>query len=340
MGGPQHFLTIEGIEPEWLEEHIRRALLVKKAFKKRRTDPTQWDKIRTLCVGLVMYVLFLEASTRTYGSFVSAFTRLGGQVIPTQNGRKLSSFAKNESDVHAGRVSSGYCDIMAIRHDQAGGVARMATLSKEPVISAGDGNREHPTQALLDCTTIVEEFGNQNHADLTLTVVGDLLNGRTVHSLLELMRAMFGTPIGLVSKVRLVSTPDLALPEELIAALIEAGLEVEEHHELTIDVLSDTDVLYMTRIQTERFAWRKRLTYRFKRSHRKCYLTTELVDAMPGTGIIMHPLPCNAELPPDLDTHPKSRFFQQSDNGVFSRMVLILTLLGLLSQLDEALEGV
>ena len=266
-----------------------------------------------LLKGKILANLFYEPSTRTSSSFTSAMERLGGSVIPI-NEVKYSSVSKGESLPDTVRTLECYADVIVIRHPEVGSAAQAAKAARKPVINAGDGIGEHPTQALLDTFTIREELG---HLDgLTVTLLGDLKHGRTVHSLARLLS---------LYKVRLnyVSPDILRMPPELIDELKAKGVEQSEYAKLD-KPLPETDVLYVTRVQKERFA--DEATYE---SVRGAYVIDPAVmQPARQRMIVMHPLPRVGEIASEFDDDPRAAYFRQMEYGLYIRMALLAMVLG------------
>lgn len=276
------------------------------------------DKIKSkkynpgLLSGKIMATLFYEPSTRTRLSFESAMIRLGGKVISTENAGEFSSAAKGETLEDTIRVINSYADLIVLRHPKPGASEIAAKYSTVPIINAGDGEGEHPTQALLDAYTIFSRI-KSNH--LTISLVGDLKFGRTIHSLSYLM--------SLYPKIKMifVSPKSLALPQKFKDDLFKKSINFEETEDFT-DALSKTDVVYMTRIQKERF--------KDKESYRQ-YFGKYIIDKnvsvfLKKNAFIMHPLPRVNEISADLDRDPRSIYFEQARNGVYTRMALLMIL--------------
>ena len=263
--------------------------------------------------GKVLANLFYEPSTRTSSSFTSAMERLGGSVIPI-NEVKYSSVAKGEDLEDTVRTLECYSDVIVLRHPEQGSAATAAAAVKIPLINAGDGIGEHPTQALLDYVTVRKE---QSGVDgLTITMLGDLKNGRTVHSLARLLS---------LYKVRLnyVSPEILRMPLEIIGELSAKGVQQVEFDRLE-PVLSETDVLYVTRIQKERFADSAEYD-----SVKGAYvITPDVLKTAKQSMSIMHPLPRVGEIAKSVDTDPRAAYFRQMKNGLHLRMVLLAGVLG------------
>lgn len=267
---------------------------------------------RRLLDDRVVATLFFEPSTRTRLSFEAAANRLGARVI-TMSDPAASSTSKGETLDDTARIVERYADLIVLRHPQDGAAQAVAALVKVPVINAGDGTGEHPTQALLDLFTIRQERGQLDGQRVAL--IGDLRNGRTVHSLSRLL-TRFECPM------LLVSPPGLALPPALLAELqaLGANIVVTEFD----DALTRADVVYVTRIQKERFVDMAQYE-RVRGSYR---LTSDTVRQLAPTATIMHPLPRVDEIAADVDALPNAAYFRQAGNGVPIRMALLALLLG------------
>ena len=266
-----------------------------------------------LLKGKILANLFYEPSTRTSSSFTAAMERLGGSVIPI-NEVKYSSVAKGESLPDTVRTLECYADVIVLRHPEVGSAAIAARAATKPVINAGDGIGEHPTQALLDAFTIREEIG---HLDgLPVTLLGDLKHGRTVHSLARLLS---------LYKVKLnyVAPEILRMPSELIEELNAKGIEQKEY--TTLDqVLPATDVLYVTRVQKERFT--DEAVYESVKS--AYVIDPKVMKAAKERMIVMHPLPRVGEISPEFDDDPRAAYFRQMEYGLYVRMALLAMVLG------------
>jgi aspartate carbamoyltransferase catalytic subunit len=264
--------------------------------------------------GKIMTALFYEPSSRTFGSFVAAMQRLGGGFIPLQ-GMVYSSVSKGESLEDTVATFSNYSDIIVIRHPHVGSAGMAADASDKPVINAGDGNGEHPTQALLDFFTIADHFGSVDGK--TVTLVGDLLNGRTVHSLTTLLS------LYKPKAIRFVSPNELRMPAEYVTMLKEKGIQIDET-ELLDDVLNDSDILYVTRVQKERF----RDLDVYERLKHRYIVTKDTLSSVKKDAILMHPLPRVGEIALDVDTDPRALYIKkQIPNGMYVRMALLSLLL-------------
>eukprot|EP00871_Galdieria_phlegrea_P003619 jgi/Galph1/4258/GphlegSOOS_G2929.1 len=267
-----------------------------------------------LLKGKVLATLFYEPSTRTSSSFAAAMQRLGGSVLPIQEITRNSSVAKGESLSDTVRTISCYSDVIAIRHFQMGAAQTAAMVAGKPVINAGDGIGEHPTQALLDIFTIREELGTVN--GLTISFVGDLKNGRTVHSL-ALLLSLYHV------RIRYVSPEGLRMPEDVLEKIASKGIDQREYRDLN-DILAETDVLYVTRIQKERLT-----SVEEYEKWKGCYvITPKVLTRAKEQMIVMHPLPRIDEISPQVDQDPRAVYFRQMEYGMFVRMALLAMVLG------------
>jgi len=264
--------------------------------------------------GLIMASLFLEPSTRTRLSFEAAMLRLGGDVISVAEGSS-SSAAKGESISDAIRTVDGYADVIVLRSPVKGAAQEAATAAEVPVINGGDGSGQHPTQALLDMYTIRRERGRCE--GLSVVLAGDLLHGRTVHSLAYLL-ALYG------NHIHLVAPEGLGVPEEIKRELKDSyGADLAESQDLA-GALRDCDVVYMTRLQKERFS--DQASYeKYKGSY---ILTAGMLERAVRKPTIMHPLPRVNEIHPEVDALPNAAYFRQAHYGVPVRMALLAMVLG------------
>ena len=266
-----------------------------------------------LLQGKILANLFYEPSTRTSSSFTAAMQRLGGQVIPINN-VQYSSVSKGESLPDTVRTLECYADVIVIRHPEVGAAATAAYYADKPVINAGDGIGEHPTQALLDLFTVQEEL--QRIDGLTVVMVGDLRYGRTVHSLTKLL---FNYDVTFV----FVSPDILRLPADLIEAVEASGHSCRQVQDLN-SVIGEADVLYMTRVQRERFTD----LAEYDRVKDYFIVDQELMARARRKMIIMHPLPRVGEISYAMDDDPRAAYFRQMRNGMYIRMALLAALLG------------
>ena len=263
--------------------------------------------------------LFYEPSTRTRLSFEAAMLNLGGHVLgfPSEN---VSSATKGESVADTIRVVSCYADIVAMRHPKEGAPLRASRYSRIPVINAGDGGHQHPTQTLTDLMTIRRRMGRLD--DLTIGLCGDLKFGRTVHSLIMAMRHFSPT-------FHFVAPKELAMPAEYKLYCKEHGIKYEEHTEFTEDTIADADILYMTRVQKERFSD----LMEYERVKNVYILRNDMLAKAKPNMKILHPLPRVNEINYDVDSNPHAYYIQQAGNGLYAREAIFCDVLGI--SLDE-----
>lgn len=278
------------------------------------------EKALDLLSGKVLATLFFEPSTRTRFSFETAMLRLGGGVISNYTMSESSSIKKRESLYDTGKTVSRFADVIAMRHPMAGAVRELALGAEVPVINAGDGSADHPTQGLLDIYTIHKKFGH--FGGLTYGLVGDLKNSRVVHSQLTLLKN-FG-PAEARPKFICVAPHGLELPEELKEELKKTGCEIHETTDLE-EVIGAFDVLSNTRIQEERFESKEAFE-----KYRGIYkITPELLRGAKKDMIILDPLPrVDGQLAVSVDSDPRAKYFEQVQNGVAVRMALLALVLG------------
>ena len=273
------------------------------------------DKYAHVCDGKKLATCFYEPSTRTRLSFVAAMLNLGGSVLGFSEASS-SSAAKGESVSDTIRVISCYADICAIRHPKEGAPMVAASKSLIPVINAGDGGHQHPTQTLTDLLTIRSLHGNLN--GFTIGLCGDLKFGRTVHSLIRALLRYNNVHFVFISP------EELRIPDYIIDELNEQNATYEEVIKLD-DVIGKLDILYMTRVQRERF-FNEEDYVRLKDFY---VLTKEKLDMAKKSCIVLHPLPRVNEISVEVDDDPRACYFKQAQYGVYVRMALIMTLLGL-----------
>lgn len=266
-----------------------------------------------LMKGYVLATLFFEPSTRTRLSFEAAMHRLSGNVIGFSSAESTST-AKGETLIDTIRTVDQYADIIAMRHPQLGSAKEAASVAKAPVLNGGDGAGQHPTQALLDLYTIKRERGDVNGT--TIVLCGDLKNGRTVHAGVELYKHYKCNLI-------MVAPEQLKMPADIVSKLRGYGVQISETTSLE-DALAQGDVLYMTRIQKERFAD----PAEYERLKGSYILTREMVERIRPDVTILHPLPRVNEIATDVDSLPSAAYFRQVGNGVFIRMALIALVMG------------
>ena len=294
------------------------------------------EKITRVLEGAILGNMFFEPSTRTRISFGASFNLLGGNVREiTEVGS--SSLAKGESLADTAQVLSGYSDIIVLRHPENGSVQKFADSSRVPVINAGDGSNEHPSQALLDLYTIEKELSlnNKNLDNLRIALVGDLKYGRAVHSLCKILSKFSNV------NMNLVSPGELRLPKDLLNQLNEAQVGVIQTENLE-EGISEVDIIYVTRVQEERFKNKEDANkYRGLLSLNQSIYTA---NCEPNT-VIMHPLPRDSrsdanELDRDLYENPNLAIFRQADNGVVIRMAIFALVLGVENKILETAKSV
>jgi len=263
--------------------------------------------------GKLLANLFYEPSTRTSSSFTAATQRLGGNVIQINN-VTFSSVSKGEELRDTIRTMGSYSDAIVLRHPDEGSADIAAEVSEKPIINAGDGIGEHPTQALLDIFTIVEELGTID--GLTVTMLGDLKYGRTVHSLAKLL-ALYDV------KLHFVAPDLLKAPNALVDSLIESGVGPCKHVDLD-SIISETDVLYVTRVQQERFVDQSV----YEKVNRSYAVNIDTMDIAKERMIVMHPLPRVDEISRAVDEDPRAAYFRQMEYGMYVRMALLALVFG------------
>ncbi|MEI6274863.1 MAG: aspartate carbamoyltransferase [Prolixibacteraceae bacterium] len=268
-----------------------------------------------LLKGKVIATLFFEPSTRTRLSFETAINRLGGKIIGFSDSNS-SSVSKGESLHDTIRMVSNYADMIIMRHPLEGSARYAAEVSDVPVINAGDGANQHPSQTLLDMYSIMKTQGRLD--DINLFMVGDLKYGRTVHSLLMAM-SQFQNPI-----FNFVAPPELAMPDEYKLFLSNRGIRYFEHLEFN-EIINQADIIYMTRVQKERFID----PVEYEKVKNVYILKNEMLENTKPNVKILHPLPRINEIHTNVDTNPKAYYFTQARNGVFTRMAIISHLLNL-----------
>jgi aspartate carbamoyltransferase catalytic subunit len=267
---------------------------------------------RPVFKGKVVATIFFEPSTRTRLSFETAANRLGARVVGFSDADN-TSVSKGETLKDTIMMISNYADLIVMRHPKEGSARYAAEISRVPIINAGDGANQHPSQTLLDMYSIQKTQGRLDN--LTITMVGDLKYGRTVHSLLQAM-SHFNT------RFKFIAPPELRMPEEYKHYLSERGLSFTEHTELAENI-NDADILYMTRVQRERFSD----PIEYEKVKNVYVLKNSLLKDTKPNMKILHPLPRVNEISADVDDNPKAYYFEQARNGVFARMAIIHYLL-------------
>jgi len=272
------------------------------------------DPVRKLLEGKVIATLFFEPSTRTRLSFESAINRLGGKIVGFSDAG-VSSVSKGETLHDTIRMVSNYSDLIVMRHPIEGSARYASEISSVPVINAGDGANQHPTQTLLDLYSIRKTQGTLDN--LNIFMVGDLKYGRTVHSLMMAMSRWNTT-------FNFISPEELKMPEEFKLYLENLGLKYYEHLDFT-DIISRADIIYMTRVQKERFSD----PIEYEKVKNVYVLKNAMLANTKPNMRILHPLPRVNEIHTDVDTNPKAYYFEQALNGVFTRQAILCSLLGI-----------
>ena len=291
---------------DYNKEEILKILELAAEFEK---NPSQ-----NILKGKVIATLFFEPSTRTRLSFESAINRLGGRVVGFIDSSS-SSVTKGETLKDTIKTVSNYCDLIIMRHPLEGSAKYASEVATVPVINAGDGANQHPTQTLLDLYSIIKT--QETLDDLNIFLVGDLKYGRTVHSLLMAM-SHFKTIFNFISP------EELKMPDEYKLFLENLGLKYYEHTDFT-EIISRADIVYMTRVQQERFSD----PMEYEKVKNIYVLRNHMIRNTKPNMRILHPLPRVNEIHPDVDESEKAYYFQQALNGVFTRQAIISSILGL-----------
>jgi aspartate carbamoyltransferase catalytic subunit len=301
MDGLRHIISIRDLDRDWIDRLIAEA----RKMQEREFDPAALR-------GRIIALLFFEPSTRTRMSFEAAMARLGGTSINIGS-VEVSSMAKGETLADTIRVVSGYVDAIVLRHPREGAARLAGEFARVPVINAGDGAGQHPSQTLLDLYTIRESMRLDG---IEVGLLGDLRYGRTAHSLVHAL-SLYETTI------HTITPKGLDLPSALVTELAERGVEVIEHRDLD-DIIRSLDVLYVTRIQRERFPDTASY-FDVASSYR---ITPEMLTGVKDRLIVLHPLPRIDEIDPRVDCLPYARYFEQARNGVPVRMAMLKEVMG------------
>jgi aspartate carbamoyltransferase catalytic subunit len=299
----RNLIDLEDISLEDIDEIIHLAGMIK-------ANPSIFTDA---CHGKIMATLFYEPSTRTQMSFKTAMLRLGGEVIGFDNPSN-ASVSKGESLKDTVRVVSNYADVLVMRNPIEGSAYAASLYSKSPVINAGDGGHLHPTQTLADLVTLSHEKGRLS--DLTIGLCGDMKNGRTVHSLVKALSKYKN------NKFVMISTPELQMPEYIIDILKKSGCEYSFSSSLE-EAISSLDVLYMTRIQQERFKSEEE----YERQKGVYVLDEEKMKLAKKDLVVLHPLPRVDEITVGVDDDSRAKYFEQTEYGMYARMALIILML-------------
>lgn len=305
----QDILSLDQFDKKSIKKLFLTIDKIKKLFSSKR--------ILNLLKGKIITLLFFEPSSRTFASFSSACKRLGGQTIEYQNPLQTSSTIKGESFSDTIQVFEQYCDLIIMRHPETGAAKKAADIASVPVVNAGDGSGEHPTQTLLDLYTVYEKFGRLNN--LVILIGGDLLYGRTVHSLLK------GLSIYKNNLVYLLSPKNLCLPKELFNEIKNREVKLIEIYSEN-DIPRNCDFWYWTRVQKERFS----NIDDYEKVKNKFVITPELLEKKGNQKmIIMHPLPRVGEITIEVDKDPRAYYLRcQIKNGLLTRMALLSLIFG------------
>lgn len=303
-----HVLSTEKFNKVEVEKILFRTEIMEKECRDGNVTPLLKDKV-VACV-------FFEPSTRTRLSFETAVLKLGAQIISVENGETSSSAFKGESIEDTTRMLCCYADLIVLRHPKIGTAEIASKVSTKPVINAGDGANQHPSQAFLDLYTIKKEFGRLDN--LVIVFVGDLLNSRPLHSLVPLLLLYPG------STFYFISPKELELPRGYIKELQDKKVSFKEIQNLE-EALSQADVLYMTRVQKERFS----KVEDYEKVKDAYLLKTEHLKNLKKEAIIMHALPRINEIEVAIDQDPRAAYFRQAQNGLYVRMALLLYSLGI-----------
>lgn len=264
--------------------------------------------------GKLVATLFFEPSTRTRLSFETAVQRLGGRVIGFSDA-STSSSSKGETLHDTIKMVSNYVDLIVMRHPVEGAARYASEITNVPVINAGDGSNQHPTQTMLDLYSIKKTQGTLEN--LTISMVGDMKYGRTVHSLLMAMRYFNPT-------YHFVAPPELKLPPQYPEYMRANNIKFDEREDMN-SILAETDILYMTRVQQERFTD----LVEYEKVKNTYTLRNSMLEGTKDNLRILHPLPRINEIAADVDSNPKAYYFEQARNGVFARQAVICSILGL-----------
>ena len=294
-------VTAEQFTKEELDEIFDLAMKIKK-------NPKKYSKKLN---GKIVAVMFYEPSTRTRLSFETAILKLGGQVIGTENASANSSSKKGETIEDTIKILQGYADAIVMRHGDEESSKKAVNVATVPILNAGAGKGEHPTQALLDMYTIKDKRGELN--GVKVAILGDLKYGRTIHSLIKLLSLYDNIEIYGLSKEA------FALPEEYIEFLKNKNIDYKICNSFD-EIPNDVDVLYHTRIQQERFEGNF--------GKEEFIINKEILNKFSENTIVMHPLPRNEEISDDIDDDPRAMYFEQAVNGLYVRMALLVKALG------------
>lgn len=303
----RNILSTDQFKKGEVEEILERSREMEEDCNKGKTKKLLQDKI--------IACMFFEPSTRTRLSFETAALKLGAEIISSENAGSSSSAYKGEDIEDTARILSSYANAIVLRHPTAGTAEKAAKFAAVPIINAGDGANQHPSQGLLDLYTIQKEQGRLEN--LKISFVGDLLNSRPLHSLVSLLGLYKN------NKFYFISPKELALPRSYIDELRKKGINLEELNNFE-EILADTDVLYITRVQKERF----QNIEDYEKVKDSFIFKSENLKNFKQTGIIMHALPRVNEIEKEVDLDSRAAYFRQAQNGLYVRMALLLYCLG------------
>ena len=296
----EHVINCDQFSKEELKELFELVTVVK-------SNPKKFCKTLE---GKIITTIFFEPSTRTRLSFEAAIQRLGASVISTENATAHSSAKKGESLEDTIKVLARYSDAIVMRHSEDDSAIRAARVSKVPIINAGSGKGEHPTQSLLDAYTIYQHKGTLDN--VKIAILGDLKYGRTIHSLINLLSKYKNIEVYGLSK------KEFELPQEYINMLKQRGIDYKICNNF-MQIPKDIDVLYHTRIQSERFEG--------DFGKEEFIINKKILNEFSDNTIVLHPLPRNNEIDVDVDDDPRAQYFEQAENGMWVRMGLLLKIL-------------
>ena len=305
MNKLKHIIKSQQLDRDILSEIFKLSTEIKAIFK---------NKSLNILNGKILATLFYEPSTRTRLSFESAMIKMGGSVITTENAKEFSSAAKGETIEDTIRVMQSYADSIVIRHYESGLIEKASQYSSIPIINGGDGPGQHPTQSIIDLYTIQSELGMID--GISIAMVGDLSNGRTVRSLCYLLSKYRDI------NITFVSPPVVKMKDDIKKFLSDNKIRWEENSDLEL-VSKSVDVIYQTRIQKERFDD----ISDYKKAQGKYIINQNILENMKPNSIIMHPLPRLDEIEPIVDLDPRAAYFRQANNGICVRAAILKYLL-------------
>ena len=323
MSRLEHIIEAQQFDQETLADIFKDAdqIRMQKAMWERG-DALFTEKYPSVMKGHMMFSFFYEPSTRTRFSFESAMRLLGGSVVSTENAREYSSVTKGETlEDTILTLAAMDPSVIVLRHDEEGAAERAAAISPVPIINAGDGPGQHPTQALLDLYTIAQSFDTLD--GLSVAFVGDLLNGRTVHSLVYLLVKYD------IKEIYFVAPEILQIKPQIREYVRRKGITFHQTADLK-EVIEGVDVVYMTRLQKERLRLEDIQPSRyvgFVNAYERNVIDAAMMELLPKNSILMHPFPRGEEITTEVDKDPRVRYFDQIENGLYVRMGLLRELI-------------